>query len=588
MNKQKILLIAIIFINFATVISAQTTVQIKALVIDSETSVPLIYATVFNKTSKSGTVSDRNGSFLLKKNKLGDTIIISYIGYKTKEFVLNEYKIDTISLNPKKNLLDEIVILGNNSFLYKLLYDCHKTKNKKVRTAKTYFSVESYRNDKKIELIEIYYNGLFKGYDIEDLKLKNGRIAYRQYKNKNFTSTQTSFAILYNKLFKKSKLYPMSPLSLSKRKMMKYYNLSIDSKYKNSNNEIIFVVQFEPKIKDRKFYYGKVWINKNTNQVIKINLKIKKSEISPFIPLHIGFAKIDLLELNISKSFININGEMYIKSIDFKYTINYNPSFPKGSPSYLISTKAFLYAYNYTDEFILPKFRFNNNMYQDYLNVSAFPYNLKFWNNIKDFSISEFYEKTDSFVNYDTSYLNKNFSERGMFGEKTFFVAPYFFWSKDRISFREDFDLTKYQKLLPSDRYNFNVQIYMDINIINDTIDVLTKTIFDPNFSFYHFKQAKESTAFINMYFDLIEIQRRKFIEKIDILKKKNIVISQKLNQINTLYQETNIEIKKQSLDFFKDVQRGYNKEGVNKWNAYIYNKLGLDNISIFKLNTKL
>jgi len=595
MNKNMYKKIEILLIFFILLFTgfcySQSNIHIKSNIVNSETLEPLIYASIFNKTNNSGTTSDLNGNFTLNNIRNGDTIVISYIGFQTKKITVTSGNIDTIALNPSKNLLNEVVITADNSFLYNLIYKCHNSVTKKIKKAKTYLSVESFRDGKKIELIENYYNASFKGYDIDEFKLKNGRIAYKKYKNRSFNSTQTSFAIFYNKLFDKNSLYPSNPLSLSKRKLKKYYKLSVDSKYKNTKDEIIYVIIFEPKIKKQKYFQGKLWINRNTNQLLKINLNINNSEISPFIPLHKGLADIDLLELSISKSFTKIEGEMFVKSIDFKYTIKYYPKQPIYSSPYLISTTAFLYAYNYNDKFILPKFHFSNTMYQDYLQVSAFPYNSKFWNNIKEFTISNFQEKSDSFVSDNIMYYDKKFSQRGRFGGDSsignntgFFIAPYIFWSKNRISFREDFDIAKYQKLLPSDRYRFNVQIYMDVNTIKDTIDVLTKSIFDPNLSSYHFHQTKESSAFINMYFDLIEIKRRELDNRIKLIKKRTINNNIKIEQIEKLYQAIQMEIQEISKDYFKDTQRGANKKGMIHWNSYVKNNLGIDNIFIFNL----
>jgi len=593
MNKKvKLVLIGFLLI-FSRIVFSQANIQSKSIVIDSKTQEPLIYASVLNKSNKSGTVTDLNGKFILNKNNIGDSIIVSYIGFKTKVIVLTGKSIDTIVLNPKKNLLDEVIVIGENSFLYKIVANCRKSIAKQEKTAKTYLSVESYRDGNKIELIENYYNGIMKGYDIKDLKLKNGRIAYKNYKNNQFISTETSLAILYNKLFKKNKSYPINPLSLNKRKMKKYYELSVDSKYKNESDELIYVIKYSPKIKIGKCFYGKLWININTNQLIKIILNIRNSKVSPFFPIHKGFADIDLLELYITKSFVKINGDMYVISIDFEYTLNYKPTIPTGSQSFLISTNAFLYAYNYNSRFVLPKFHFTDNMYQDYLNVSAFPYNAKFWNNINEFKISGFQQKNDSFaidtvVNYNRNIMqyDKKFSQRGMFGNGSF-DRPYIFWSKKRIRFREDFDLSKYQEKLPSDRYNFNIQIYLDINVINDTLDILTKTIFDPNLSYYHFIHSSKSDAFINMYFDLVEIQRLELEKKIKVIKEKRIDNVQKIEQINTVYETNMADLRKISSDFFDDVDRGNNAEGMKYWNLYINEKLGLDNVSIFRLNKR-
>ena len=38
------------------------------------------------------------------------------------------------------------------------------------------------------------------------------------------------------------------------------------------------------------------------------------------------------------------------------------------------------------------------------------------------------------------------------------------------------------------------------------------------------------------------------------------------------------------SQTYFKEVQRGTNKEALEKWNRLVLNELGIDNISLFEI----
>ena len=60
--------------------------DISGKVLDSNKE-PLIGVTVLLKGSASGTVTDIDGNFLIKASK-GETLVISYIGYKTQEILL--------------------------------------------------------------------------------------------------------------------------------------------------------------------------------------------------------------------------------------------------------------------------------------------------------------------------------------------------------------------------------------------------------------------------------------------------------------------------------------------------------------------
>lgn len=71
---------------------------------------PIIGASVKLKGTSNGTVTDISGNFSLK-NASG-TLVVSYIGYQTKEVVLNGQKSYNIVLSENTKNLDEVVVVG--------------------------------------------------------------------------------------------------------------------------------------------------------------------------------------------------------------------------------------------------------------------------------------------------------------------------------------------------------------------------------------------------------------------------------------------------------------------------------------------
>jgi hypothetical protein len=117
----------------------------------------------------------------------------------------------------------------------------------------------------------------------------------------------------------------------------------------------------------------------------------------------------------------------------------------------------------------------------------------------------------------------------------------------------------------------------MDINEVCDSLQIITKTIFDPFLSFYNFPQTKESQAFINIYFDLIEIERRKLAEELIKCKKDILLMKVKYNEALK-----NITIIRKK--YFNEIERGSNKTNLKKWNSVVINALNIDNIYLFNI----
>jgi len=87
-------------------------IQVTGVVID-EHSDPLIGVNVVIKGTQTGTITDLDGMFVLEASKSTDILVISYMGYQTKEVpVGNAKKQLTVQLMEDRQMLDEVVVVG--------------------------------------------------------------------------------------------------------------------------------------------------------------------------------------------------------------------------------------------------------------------------------------------------------------------------------------------------------------------------------------------------------------------------------------------------------------------------------------------
>ncbi|QTD37065.1 carboxypeptidase-like regulatory domain-containing protein [Polaribacter batillariae] len=80
----------------------------------NENGEPLPGASIIIKGTTFGTETDFDGNYSLKIKK-GDVLIFSYLGYKTEEITVNNYKNLDIKLTPDESALDEVVVTGYGS-----------------------------------------------------------------------------------------------------------------------------------------------------------------------------------------------------------------------------------------------------------------------------------------------------------------------------------------------------------------------------------------------------------------------------------------------------------------------------------------
>src|SRR6476660_2676682 len=106
-NRRAVLLTSILFL-LCTKLSAQ---QLITGVITGVDHTPLFSATVIVKNTSRATTTDANGHFSIAA-KTGDVLIVSYVGYMTKEIKLGNEPALNISLYESIPNLDEIIVTG--------------------------------------------------------------------------------------------------------------------------------------------------------------------------------------------------------------------------------------------------------------------------------------------------------------------------------------------------------------------------------------------------------------------------------------------------------------------------------------------
>ena len=104
----------LLFFLVVSITSFSQTKNIKGSVSDAITSEPLPGAYILIKNSDVGAVSDMDGNFTIQASPK-DTLVFSYIGYLTQEFIAGNLTTLTILLKEDLKQLDEIVVIGYGS-----------------------------------------------------------------------------------------------------------------------------------------------------------------------------------------------------------------------------------------------------------------------------------------------------------------------------------------------------------------------------------------------------------------------------------------------------------------------------------------
>lgn len=114
--------------------------EIKGKVTEAATGMPVPGASVSVKDSSTGTTTDLDGNFTISAPK-GATIVVSFIGFKSHEQVVNSSGTIAISLTEDAKVLDEVVVIGYGT-----------QKRKEVTGAVGYVSGETISNFKPVKM----------------------------------------------------------------------------------------------------------------------------------------------------------------------------------------------------------------------------------------------------------------------------------------------------------------------------------------------------------------------------------------------------------------------------------------------------
>src|SRR5699024_5159649 len=85
--------------------------DVSGQIVDAEGN-PLVGVTIKVKGTSTGTVTDVDGSFSLEGVPEDATLVVSYVGFETKEVLLNGKSELDIILTPSSKNLDELVVVG--------------------------------------------------------------------------------------------------------------------------------------------------------------------------------------------------------------------------------------------------------------------------------------------------------------------------------------------------------------------------------------------------------------------------------------------------------------------------------------------
>ena len=342
--KERVFYLLVLFLLTANLVLAQTKVSGK--IIDN-TKVEVPYASVYFKNSTKGVIANDYGKFYLESEDKHDTLVVTFVGYKTEYIPLNQRNnLDLVVELKIDNLLDEVKIYtGKTSKKNNPALDIlRKIWERKRKNGLYMFSQYEYDKYEKIQFdlnsIDSAYRSkrIFKGMEFIFEQVDTNRITGKTYlpifineniaqvygdntnnrkiektlgnKNSGFDTNQYIIEFIkdlyadYNIYDNYIKIYNKDFISpLSKTGINVYNYVLADSAF--IENKWCYKIVYYPRRKGELTFSGDFWVNDSTYAIKKINLEASKDA-------NINWIK----EIYIEQDFDVINDSVFLLKRD--------------------------------------------------------------------------------------------------------------------------------------------------------------------------------------------------------------------------------------------------------------------------------
>lgn len=333
---------------FSSCFFAFSQTKVGGIVVD-ETGSPVAFANIIFKDSSEGTITNDNGRFYIESDETYSTIIVSFIGYETKEILLDKkvnYNMEIALQESAEQLKEVIVYTGkqskkNNPAIDILKKIWAKKRENGVRKFKQY----QYDKYEKVEFdlntidSALIKSKLFKGLEFMFEDLDTSRITGKTYlpmflnesfskiygdnildeekedvlgnKNSGFSGNQSITAFVedlysdydiynnYLKFFDKSFTSPLSKTGVDTYNYVLSDSTFIDNKW-------CYNIIYYPRRTNELTFKGDFWVSDTTYAIKKINLQVTKSA-------NINWVK----EIYIEQEFDVVNDSVFLLKRDY-------------------------------------------------------------------------------------------------------------------------------------------------------------------------------------------------------------------------------------------------------------------------------
>ncbi|MDP4192690.1 MAG: DUF5686 family protein [Bacteroidota bacterium] len=277
----------LLFLIFFSVHCYAQTCKLEGIVYDKTSRQPLPYATIQMKGAALGTTTNNQGRFTLDLTQNQQTIVISFIGYKSQEISLKlplKYRLE-VFLEPLSILLPEILIGSNDEDpAYRIVRNAIKNKetNSKSTDCLKYdeYRKAIFKSAGKIASVEEYFMKSFvKGNDEKTLTLASFKTENIKKDNNNINA----FKGLRIDFYKDTVTLFMNKVHMPLAKdAFDFYKFKLLNT-RSTESKMVYFIEVIPRSEIRPLFKGMILIEDSTFALAGLELRNNGGITVPFI-----------------------------------------------------------------------------------------------------------------------------------------------------------------------------------------------------------------------------------------------------------------------------------------------------------------
>ncbi len=554
---------------------AQT--QVQGRVIDASTSEPLPYCTMKLAQAGTSTLTNGDGAFQLLSTVPNDTLIIAYLGYATRHMAVADMERGpVIRLQPSDLELRPLEVTRNDR-LYRLLAESGKRMRKhQPYRSKLYFELETHTAGQAVEVVEAYYNANFDGPRIEALDLKNGRIGMAPVDGRYFVNLNTTKAIAQLDVARDNGSFPGTPFQGNAKEVRRHFDLTLEGV--QAGTKPLYRIRFTPRTDDGTRFSGTAWLDTATLSPRRIELTCSDCTTHPFIPLWEG-PKLDSVQLHFTQDFTLHDGRPELDVVTLDYTMCYRSE----RRDDVIRSTGVMHVFDRGGAFILPLFDYDAAQ-DDYRKITFLPYDSAFWSGAQGLLRTDQQQRDLDFFATHGTLLGHG---RDLPFHARFFESNYAFWVADkRIGMKHSFARKYYDEELKHpqraaapavSQVELNAQLFLAMDTANGSLRTFSATVFDGFRSYWLIPEEPETDCYINLFFDLCEMERRRMMEALTGVND--------VEQARQIHSEATQEMERTTERYRRECSLGHDLKALARWNTVVKDALNIDNMALFGLS---